>query len=205
MELPKTKKAQKEKCREILYRDNPIINEDYDFIMAILNMHPDSEQKKGAGVTEFYRDNIDKWAGRCFFLKRTDGTSTDFSFNKCIDKYNPETQQKKAGRTCVSELILKVRSDFSKDIHHHFLSYDDIFANWKKENPDADLQINSSMDNHTGVFFTNAETVKSFYDYHATHAVLLQVSKEEHKKIHRENLMNEPIANIECEKVWSKK
>lgn len=91
-----TKSKLTERIQEILYsyRDGQSLNMfDFPFMLAVLELHPDSVQKIGCGVSRIevrenpvYRKNFGFWA------IRTDGTETDFSFIECL---SPSSHGKK--------------------------------------------------------------------------------------------------------------
>lgn len=79
-----TKESVKKYCREILHGLN--FNEtveDFDFLYDLVQHHNDVAEKVGCGITRFYV-GADSFNGRCFWLERTDGTTTDVSFIQCL-------------------------------------------------------------------------------------------------------------------------
>lgn len=88
----KTKKAAQEAIREVLYRYSPGETvsrpEDQEFLADLILNHPDPASKIGVGIARFeVRDN---WGTHGFWVIRTDGSETDFSFVKCL---HPPTKQ----------------------------------------------------------------------------------------------------------------
>lgn len=80
-----SKKAVVDKCREILYRyepGEPLSQVDHDFLFDILRLHPKADEKIGPGVRQFY--TVQQQFSKCFFVRRTDNSEIDFSFNKCL-------------------------------------------------------------------------------------------------------------------------
>jgi hypothetical protein len=74
-------------CAEILERygdEARIDEEDSRFLQALLERHPEAQQKIGSGVAHFFKAKA-KGGTSCFYLKRTDGTSDDFSFKRCVN------------------------------------------------------------------------------------------------------------------------
>lgn len=83
-----SKAAAEEALREILYR-YPLgrvpLGDDHDFLVAAVDNHPSAELKRGTGIAYFLvRSHL--YGTRAFFIQRTDGSITDFSFRKCVDK-----------------------------------------------------------------------------------------------------------------------
>jgi hypothetical protein len=102
-----TKKAVKDRCSTLL-RTATISSEDGAFLLDLLALHPESEQKIGCGVARFYVGK-DAYGGPCLWLSRLDGTATDWGTGKCLD---PPTHRKKvhaALRWLVSNQILRFR------------------------------------------------------------------------------------------------
>jgi len=72
------------------YRDNqPLQNDDLEFVLELLERHPDNKNKKGIGIKEIITGPDKKFGTtKCFYLIRLDNTYIDFSFKKCFSK-NP--------------------------------------------------------------------------------------------------------------------
>ncbi|KAL2652361.1 hypothetical protein R1flu_020489 [Riccia fluitans] len=51
--------------------------------------HRDAESKIGSGIKSFQSRFHSGWHSRCYFLVRTDGSSEDFSYRKCVDRLMP--------------------------------------------------------------------------------------------------------------------
>jgi hypothetical protein len=105
-----SKKSAREYFQTILNRhtpgqtiDNPI---DVWSLHCLLARHPQYEQKVGCGVASFYVGQ-GLWGTRCFYLKRTDGTTTDFSYKTALDgkEMAPVAQIKRAMRFEVGDDI----------------------------------------------------------------------------------------------------
>ncbi|XP_006649525.1 protein EMBRYO DEFECTIVE 514 [Oryza brachyantha] len=59
--------------------------------------HAESDRKIGPGVEAFEIRNHPVWQSRCFFVRRVDGSSDDFSFRKCVDNILPLPEDMKIG------------------------------------------------------------------------------------------------------------
>jgi hypothetical protein len=95
-----------EHYREILYRRDvgvAIPEPDATHVYWLLERHPDAAAKIGIGVKEFSTRNA-MFSTRCFEIRRTDGTTTDFSFKPCLDGNDPlvinANSQRAAYGTC---------------------------------------------------------------------------------------------------------
>ena len=93
-----TKPEKVEKCKSILNRhkaklDNPKVSsprselssDERDFVLEILNRHPNAKRKIGVGVESIFVQEAHgkKSFGKksfCFHVKRIDGTEEDFSY-----------------------------------------------------------------------------------------------------------------------------
>ena len=78
--------------QSILYKydeGNFLEKNDFDFIYDLLNEgHHDPDRKIGCGVAGIFVNSND-YKNRGFFIKRLDGSETDFSYVKCIYKKSP--------------------------------------------------------------------------------------------------------------------
>lgn len=79
------------------YRKNQdVIGEDAEILYRLIERHPGRDQKVGVGIAGFYRGEppdaghrFNSQKDRCFWIRRTDGSETDFSFHTCIDAVPP--------------------------------------------------------------------------------------------------------------------
>jgi hypothetical protein len=66
------------------YQDNQEVDEaDSQLLIALLERHPEAQQKIGCGIKRFCRKRTTEGTS-CFWLERLDGSSTDFSFRLCV-------------------------------------------------------------------------------------------------------------------------
>lgn len=66
------------------YRNGQTITgDDYNTLLALLARHPEADQKIGCGVKRLYKDRTDMPTS-CFWIERTDGSKTDFSYRTAI-------------------------------------------------------------------------------------------------------------------------
>lgn len=83
-----SKKEANQFYSEILNRvalNEALENADFDYVMALLLNHPQSEEKIGVGVKEI-KIAVGLHAGnRCFHVVRTDDSVEDFSIGKCVN------------------------------------------------------------------------------------------------------------------------
>ncbi|MEG1129621.1 MAG: DUF3223 domain-containing protein [Comamonas sp.] len=69
---------------------------DHDDLLALLEIYDVSGTKRGSGVASFFLDADREYGGTtdCFYVKRTDGSSEDFSVHKAVI-YTSQIQNKK--------------------------------------------------------------------------------------------------------------
>ena len=77
--------ASKSALKKFVKPRQPLSKPDYDFMMAILSRHRWAGEKIGCGVRTMWVQPNPPWNTRGFWLERTDGTKTDFSYLECID------------------------------------------------------------------------------------------------------------------------
>jgi len=85
----KTKKEAKETIIAVknVYPDGEVLREpEHSLILELIAKHPRADEKIGCGIREFsVGPDIEFNKDRCFYLKRLDGSASDFSLHKCID------------------------------------------------------------------------------------------------------------------------
>lgn len=112
----KTQKDALEFFKEMLnsYRVNTTINgENHDLLLAVLERHPEAQQKIGVGIKRFYKAPTDKGTN-CFWVERTDGTKTDFSYLTAVKAKDKSLYQEfsEACRNAVSNDLTKAKEMF---------------------------------------------------------------------------------------------
>jgi hypothetical protein len=103
----KTKAQVTAACRDMLYARVPI---DHAFLLDLLSLHQESDQKIGCGVQRFFTAP-DGYGGIGFWFERVDGSKTDWSFVKCL---TPPTHRQEvlAGlRHAIVDQILAFRGE----------------------------------------------------------------------------------------------
>jgi hypothetical protein len=80
----------------------PILDEDtVELLLGVVAAHPQSRQKAGVGITGFFVARSPEYPSRCFYLRRIDGTETDFSWNEAISPTQPLLRLKMACRNAI--------------------------------------------------------------------------------------------------------
>ena len=115
-----TQKAALEHYRKLLYLyelgQQISIPEHEKHLLLLIENHPNARQKVGVGIDYFYVDNA-KNSTRCFHIRRTDGESTDFSFEKAVKGKSPPLirEFKEACRVAVQPYLFQARDKFFRD------------------------------------------------------------------------------------------
>ena len=90
-----TKGKATEHFKEMLNRlalGETLAGQDHLEMNALLLRHPEASDKIGCGVQRFFVDMTDHGT-RCFWLERTDGSKTEFSYPSCISGRSPSLEQ----------------------------------------------------------------------------------------------------------------
>jgi hypothetical protein len=105
------KKEAKARCHEIVERTangQMVSDEDAAFLHWLLDRHPCAADKIGVGVAGFTVEAIGM-ATRGFMLHRFDGSSTDFSYYKCITSPSEVGLARKAMRRAVVDQVIEFK------------------------------------------------------------------------------------------------
>ena len=177
-------------------RDTTIVTEeDDDFLRDLLALHPDAEAKVGAGVKTFtVRQNYGNTEG--FWILRTDGSNTDFSFKKCLFGASQEAKVRSAMRHAVIGQIQEARDDAfglavsilcpitnveinraSCHIDHYEPSFLQLANEFAAESGGYDAILTEAADRNIGRRFVDADLQNRWCDYHRGRARLRAVSK----------------------------
>ena len=100
------------------YQDGEEVDaEDDCLLFELIQRHPDASQKIGVGIKRFYRDRSPIHPSSCFHLERVDGTTTDFSYTKCISSTSATLEQQfyEACRFAVSQDLINRKSRLFKE------------------------------------------------------------------------------------------
>lgn len=176
----KTKISKKRKCQELL-KKGYLEKEDKEFLNELLKEHPNYEIKKGCGILDFFIKET-YWKQKGFYLKRLDGSETDFSYNQCL---LPRTKLQKIKMACRTAISLDMIGSVSRgNIAHHKTPFIDIFNLWIKDKDLDKLETEESKDNSVMISFKDKKIAEDFRNFHNSIAIIKEISPEEHKKIH---------------------
>jgi hypothetical protein len=96
------------------YRNGQTIaGDDRDMLLALLERHPQAYKKIGCGVKRLYKDRTDMPTS-CFWIERTDGSRTDFSYRTAISAKEKSLYQEflEACRVAVQDHLLLAKKEY---------------------------------------------------------------------------------------------
>lgn len=195
-----TKKALKTRCSEIL-NNTPagvyLCGDDKEFMISILENHHEWSVKKGDGVTGVFIGR-NAYGGKCFWLRRVDGSATDISFHVALDgRKNKRAEVVAALRTAVMPVVQDFKNTvnfyFDKcpftgetltpmntHIDHYDKKFREVVDGWLsgKDIDTLHSWLNpSGQDGNTTIYFINEEIVQDFTQYHNANTHLRAVSE----------------------------
>jgi hypothetical protein len=195
----KTKTAAQEAIREVLYRYEPgevvTLPDDQEFLADLILNHPNPGSKIGVGIDRFeVRDN---WGTHGFWIIRTDGTETDFSFVKCLHAPTRQQTVRVALRRAVMDLMIQFREaalrdgpavcpitgdpidDFNAHVDHYDPTFYELADAYVAERGGYDaFRVLDTADGVFGRRLADSLAEAAWQTYHETHANLRLVSKK---------------------------
>lgn len=199
------KKEITEYCKKLLKNQAGYILNDieYGIIRMLLDNHTEAKQKIGVGVQSIF---VGKglYGSHCFWIKRKDGTETEFSYRSCLNPPTQVSQFKKACREAAQKDIdayLDSKGDgvhftcelsgaelIRKDCHvNHFGEYkfSDIVNMFIKEYEISvdSVKFNETMNGCMHTIFEDKELGVKFYEFHKKYARLRVIDKNIHKDL----------------------
>lgn len=177
----------KERAKEILANTKVgdyLRGDNKDFMMDVIAGHPESSRKIGSGIRHIAVMIDPVYKRKCFYIIRTDGSQTDFSYIKAIDgaptKYG---EFSKACRTAVKDQVQPLGSK-DTHVHHEGKQFAEIVNDFIREyTVNLDIIEYTHGDNITETAFKNPAIANLFGLYHKRNAKLVAIGKEEHKAI----------------------
>jgi hypothetical protein len=111
-----TKKELEEYIKKILHGfplDEKLPDSDTEFLISLLQRHPEVESKMGSGVVYITIQNDSRYGTtKHFQLHRADNSTTDFSYIQCIKPSTNLQKFKQAARNAIKESIVIFRDDY---------------------------------------------------------------------------------------------
>jgi hypothetical protein len=201
-----SKQAAKAALREIRDRHQdgvPILEDDaVDILLGVVAAHPQAKEKVGAGITGFFVAKAPEFSTKCFYLRRIDGSATDFSWNEAITPTKPIDRLRMACRNAIenqktrfedakwpsSDIQPRVcpvtgkpfsRSEAHVD-HQPPQTIKSLVAGWLTVENLAvdDIQIDHTGDLRCVDTFAESDQRESWRTYHGDHAQLRLISAE---------------------------
>lgn len=222
----KTQAALTDAIRAVMARYIPgetLDQDDTDFMWDVLAMHPNAAEKMGAGVASIGIQFNAKYRNKEFMLTRTDGTSTDFSYRKCIRPPTNRAQFLVACRQSIAPGIIAFKTLFFRSTpnpvcplsgealtprnchidHEPPVTFRYIAERFViKHKIDMDwIVLKTGGDNNCDVVMPT-DVDKLWTDYHWKHAQLRVISAEANLHLGRgENLLyTRPLTAYDIEK-----
>lgn len=182
-------------------------NDHLEVIKDLLQHHPNREHKLGSGVKRVWLQP-NKFNHKEFWLERTDGSITDFSYLQCLTPSKKLNKVKQAMRRSIEWHVWGFREDYFKnhavdglidcpilgikvDKYHaevdHIApdTFDAIANDFIKDYiPDLEnVPITNNVDGLIGVEFTDKELEKKWYFFHLVRAKLRVISTNAHRRL----------------------
>lgn len=203
-----TKKAITEKCREILYRYDEfefLSGEDKEFMLSLLEKHPYYKQKKGSGIEGIFVKKNPPYYTKSFWIKRVNGSQTDFSFRDCIasKKRRDELDFKTAMRAAIINDIEEIKTSIFKngnkicplcgknltlkDSHlDHIKKLREIQSEFIAQNEITDFEklITKDWDGVVGVRIVDEAVRNSWIKYHKENATFRLLCPDCNRSLH---------------------
>jgi hypothetical protein len=191
-----TKEAAAKYCQGMLKGEIPI---DQEFLLDLLKLHTEADLKIGCGVSRFeVRQNPVFRRSRSFYLIRTDGMETDWSYLHCLSPASHRTEVLEGMRTAIVDQVLRFkigkftsgenRCEVTNVIlnmeqahaDHHPTSFMDLANRWREglELSWEDIPVNETVDNSVVTRLVDANQLSSWQDYHQKHASLRLVTSK---------------------------
>jgi hypothetical protein len=175
-------------------------------MLGLLQNHPDAEQKIGTGVDCIFVKRNPFYGTRGFYIRRNDGTETDFSFRECISPSSHVQKVRLAFRVAVEPLTMRFKSDFfdanggkafceftgeeitflgSHTDHVPPLTFKVLLDQFVKEQGILieDVRLKKTVDNSIRNELEDEHLISVWIKWHATHAKLRVISKKANLEI----------------------
>jgi hypothetical protein len=197
-----TQKELRNQLRGILhgYKEGEAVSRDHMcFLYALVETyHPSADLKIGIGVAQIEVRPNPIYKNRTFWIVRTDGTETDFSFEECLRPTKQLDKIRVACRNAVAPIMVETKSYFWRGVEtdkcpitgeimtfanshvHHAgeWSFDRIVTEFVNEyiKDINSVKLTGHLDGQIGDNFKSATLEQQFLDYHNERAILQVVS-----------------------------
>lgn len=169
------------------------------FLHSLLALHPDASDKIGSGISHFTVETDPEFGKtRHFTIHRTDGSSTDFSFNACLDGRNERSDRLESLRRAVEDQVIAFRNSVffagipvicpvdgsllipnASHVDHQFpTTFLVLVEGWLTRHSLRidQIDITPPQDNQVVTYMTNHDQINSWTNYHRINASLRVVS-----------------------------
>jgi hypothetical protein len=170
------------------HNSGDFLNEEENaFLKAAIALRGEEKLKEkiGSGIFIDYNGSGDK----AFFIRRTDGSETDFSYIKCFTKQSIFVDLSTACRNAIKEdkAALKTGLGYDQyDVHHNGIDFKTIVQTFIK---DKHIDITTveflSGDRIEGRHFKDERLALAFREFHSQFASLEVLPKTDHKTRHK--------------------
>ncbi|MGW2587206.1 DCL family protein [Streptomyces virginiae] len=207
-----------EAVRAMLYRYQPgekvSAPEDEALLHDLLELHEDSEKKRGVGIAHF-EVRLNEFRKPGFHIIRTDGSDTDFSFKKCL---TPATQRKKvlgAMRRAVKGQVLAAKNaavdkaggalvpcaltgelltDDAMHVDHYDPDFNELATAYAEERGGWNaFPLVSGVDNTIGSQFVDDAQREEWEAHHQQHANLRVISVQANLSLRRRGVKRKAV------------
>ncbi len=202
-EYRKTQLQQKIKAILHHYADNESLSkEDFDFILDVFKLHPNFKNKNGLGIQSIYTKTNSIYRNvREFWIVRSDGSETDFSYMKCLNGDSSNREKfLKACRIAVEPYTMAFKNSFfsekkiarcpitgetisfcSSHVDHQspntfYKLVSDFIAEMKIDSEEISF-VGSGQDGLCQITFQDKTLEKAWVDYHNKNAQLQVISQ----------------------------
>lgn len=169
-----TKKKQKEICKSILQKGNPVSQEDQFFLIKIILRSEKYVNRFGIDIKNIFIKKTE-YGNHCFYVENENGFISDFSYIKAVDGKGYELQQ--ACRLAVRDQVMDWRVDNTNKqsvcsicgspaygrlghIDHYPLKFKDIFKRF-------DVSMNFCIPTKSGIGYELIEPkLEEFRELH---------------------------------------
>lgn len=203
----KTKSAAESFIKDIKAKyksGDSLSQDDFDFILELIKLHPNASAKIGSGISSIEIRQNNMGNATAFYIVRSDGTDTDFSYKKCLNGETGLLQQfTKAAREAVSPQIVDFREEYFRkhqdssgqilcsvtqkkvgrnDVHvdHHPTSFQKLVGVFLATNEIAleVVKYKGQEDGDERLSYADQPLKEKFASYHKQNAELRLISRE---------------------------
>lgn len=190
-----SKKVLIQACKDVLYGNKigtALTGSDFDLINNVLKLHHDYDNKVGSSSYDIIVGHCQVNAkNNMFYINRSDGTSTDFSFYKCILPQSKVTKVKRSLKDTIRLQMMGYKGTYFEDhgdaggilkfcvsgesvcmsnshLDHYPKQFDEIVYDWfiiNKLNVE-DIELVPAGDWATAATLKDTKLEKSFRLYH---------------------------------------